>query len=93
MKKAVAFLLVLFFIVGTVYAFADEGSKDRTQKSIFQIASDDLSKISTSKSGVRTPFSKVFQNSHDHIVKSGPKVKKLSLRGNDAELGRRRGLK
>ena len=92
MKKLAVLLFVAIFIIGAVPLLAQDAPKSSPpQKSLFQTAGDDISKIGINESGSSGPVTDVFQSSSDYIIKSSPRAKQLSLRDNPRELKRRRG--
>ena len=95
MKKVFVLILVFAFFASTVPALAQksQGEKaascDKGGKSIFQIASDDITCLG--KNMEKQKPTKLFQRSYDYIVETSPKARERSLRENPSELSRRRG--
>ena len=96
MKKVIFALICLIFIASAGDVFAETDTKTSSaqpQGSVFQQASDTISGIERPESINKDTIPKTFQKSHDYIVKSSPKARQLSLRGNTEEIKRRRGSK
>ena len=89
MKKLIVLILILL-ISGTITVFADQGTKETPEKSIFQELSDGLSEFGKFE-GEKKPFSAIFQRSSDYIEETSPVAKQKSLREDEEELKKRRG--
>ena len=90
MKKLVALIVIMSFILTAIPALAAEkaASGQAEKKSIFQVASDDISEIKGT--GLEASATNVFQESADKIKAGSPEAKALSLRNQKVELQKRR---
>ena len=119
MRKIVALIILVSFVISVMPTFLVEAQA----KSVFQCASDAISKTLVTSGGGKgkgksvftvladdirsfdiTPIKNMpcklnppkeinaFQQATGWIAQSDPQVRSLSLRGNDAELARRRGM-
>ena len=84
MKKAIAIIVLIFFVASITPAFAE--------KSLFQIVSDSLEEVKPSGQGSKevTAF-KTAQMYLNALDESSARAKQLSLRGNKQEACRRMG--
>ena len=88
MKRAVMFVIILAFFLSAVPAFAAE-------KTLFQIAGDSIDEAAAKTKPITMKPEKVdtFQNMSNYIAQGAANAKPLTLRGNDQELARRKGMK
>lgn len=94
-RRIMVLIAFIFFVTNLPLTFAAQEEKSQSpqpvqEKSIFQIASDNVESLSMPKELKKESVTGMFQKSHDYIVESAPKAKKSSLRDDTAELKRRR---
>lgn len=95
MKKILALTVIMAFFISIVPIFASRA--EAAGKTLFQTLSDSLAKMGKNTSQHKqTEWTTIFKKAGDNIEtwdKNVGKTKSLSLRGNAAELAKRRGIK
>lgn len=97
-KRLTVLIMALLFIASAIPSFASEGpdksarqAASAGEKPWFQLMADSISGLGKAESGAKEDVTKLFQASHDYIVRTSPGQKLQTLRGNPAEIARRRG--
>jgi len=94
MKRFVTLVVITCFILSVIPSFTDSGNA--YGKTLFQKLSDNIAKMGKLNPGRKqTAWTSIFRKTKKNIStwdKGSQEAKPLSLRGNKAELMKRRGL-